>query len=355
MPEPTTRRTFLTQSSALAASSLWVPDHPVHSHGRDEIKVAVVGFGGRGSGAAGEILNTKGNTRLIAIADAFPGSKQFANRLETLRKRHGAKVDVPAERVFDGLDGYKKAIDSGADLVVIATPPGFKPPQFEYAIKQGKHVFMEKPVASDVPGVRRVLDANKLAKEKSRMVAIGLQRRHEQKYIDCIKRLQDGVIGDINLLRVYWNGGGIWYRDRRAGMSEMEFQVTNWYHFTWLCGDQICEQHIHNIDVGCWLKGAFPVEANGMGGGEQREGGDRTRSQIFDHTFVEFTFPDGSKMFSQGRHLAGGFQRIGEFAHGSKGTSNIGHSIEVFGQKPLRMRGRGGGHQQEQHDLIEAL
>jgi predicted dehydrogenase len=346
------RRTFV-KSSAAAGAALYIPQHAIYSGGRDEIKVAVIGCGGRGSGAANQILNTKGTTKLVAVADAFP--EKARGRLDNIAKRHGAKVDVPEDRLFGGLDGYKKAIDSDVDVVVIATPPAFKPQQFEYAIKQGKHVFMEKPVASDAPGVRRVLAANKVAKAKNLMVGIGLQRRHEERYKNCVKALQDGAIGDINLLRVYWNGGGIWYRNRTPQMTEMGFQVNNWYHFTWASGDQICEQHIHNIDVGCWVKGMFPVEANGMGGRGQRMGGDARKSQIFDHTMVEFTFEDGTKMISQGRHLRGGWNQIAEYAHGSKGTSRIGHSISPFGKNRIRMKGKGGGHQQEQHDLIESL
>ena len=137
------------------------------------------------------------------------------------------------------------------------------------------------------------------SERKGLNVGVGLQRRHEERYINCVKQLQDGVIGDINLLRVYWNGGGIWHRAKQDGMTEMEYQVNNWYHFTWASGDQICEQHIHNLDVGCWIKGMYPVKANGMGGSEMRMGGDRTLSQIFDHTFVEYTFEDGTKMYSQ--------------------------------------------------------
>jgi predicted dehydrogenase len=362
MTKKTSRRTFLAQSGSVLAVPALSAAHPVlatghpgfHVAGRDEIKVALIGSGGRGSGAADQIMNTKGNTRLVAIADPF--TQNARRTVEGLKRAHPDKVDVPEDRIFGELDGYKHAIDAGVDLVVIATPPGFKPQQFEYAVQQGKHVFMEKPVAVDAPGVRRVLAANEVAKQKNLMVGIGLQRRHEQKYIDCVQRLQGGAIGDINLLRVYWNGGGIWYRNREPGMSEMQFQINNWYHFIWVCGDQICEQHIHNIDVGCWVKDMYPVEANGMGGGEQRVGGDRTKSQIFDHTFVEFTFPDGTKMFSQGRHLGGeSYKEVAEFAHGSKGVSNVGSWIEPFGEPRLRIRGEGNGHQQEQHDLVEAL
>ena len=354
MPNASTRRTFLGQTGCIAAgTSLAAAPFPVHVAGCDEIEFAVIGCGGRGSGAAEEIMNTKGTMKLIAVADPFPDKVQ--QRLRLLTKKHGAKVDVPKDRIFTGLDGFKKAIDCGVDLVVIASPPGFKPQQFDYAVEQGKHVFMEKPVASDAPGIRRVLEANKLAKKKNLMVGIGLQRRHEERFIDCVKRLKDGAIGDINLLRVYWNGGPIWYRNRTPQMTEMQFQVNNWYHFIWTGADQICEQHIHNIDVGCWVKGSYPVEANGMGGGEQRLNGDRTKSQIFDHTFVEYTFADGTKMYSQGRHLRGGFTRVAEFAHGSKGVCQVGERIEPFEGEKIRIRGKRGGHQQEQHDLIEAL
>ena len=243
----TTRRTFLRQSGAAMAGAAFVR-MPVHT-GSDEIRFCVIGCGGRGAGAANQIMNTKGKTKLVAVHDAFRHKAEGA--VKSLTERHPGKVDVTPDRIFTGLDGYKACIDSGVDLVVIATPPGFKPQQFEYAVNAGKHIFMEKPVASDAPGCRRVLDANDIAKDKSLMVAVGLQRRHEEKYLDCVKRLQDGAIGDINLMRVYWNGGGIWYRDRSAEQSEMAFQVNNWYHFIWASGDQICEQHIHNIDVGC--------------------------------------------------------------------------------------------------------
>ena len=303
MPKPT-RRQFLASSSSavigtgVAPSLLSTP----HIAGRDTIRVALVGCGGRGTGAVGQIFNTSGNTRLVAVADAFAHKANGA--VEALKEHAEDKVGVSPDTVFSGLDAYKRAIDTDCDLVVIATPPGFKPQQFDYAVKQGKHVFMEKPVATDAPGVRRVLRAVAESKRKNLMVGIGLQRRHEPKYMETIQRVHDGAIGDIVLSRVYWNGGGIWYRNRKPGMTEMEFQCNNWYHFNWICGDQIVEQHIHNLDVGCWAKNAYPVKCNGMGGGEMRMGGDRTKSQIFDHTFCEYTFADGSKMYSQGRHLS---------------------------------------------------
>ncbi len=354
MTSDLSRRNFLKTSSVTATGVAIASQiaRTAYAAGSDQIRYTLVGCGGRGTGAAEQIMNTKGNTKLVAVADAF-GTKAAA-AIEQLARKNKDKIDVPPDRVFVGLDAYKRAIDVESDLVIIATPPGFKPQQFEYAVQKGKHVFMEKPVASDAAGVRRVLKSVEESKKKNLMVAIGLQRRHEPSYIETIKRIHDGAIGDVICTRVYWNGGGIWHRTRKPGMTEMEYQTNNWYHFNWLSGDQICEQHIHNLDVGCWLKGSYPVECNGMGGGEQRMDGDRRLSQIFDHTFCEFTFADGTKMFSQGRHLEGGWNNVSEFAHGSKGTSDP--SGWIKGAVNWQFDGkRVNGHQQEQHDLIEAL
>jgi len=354
MTNDSSRRQFLKNTSAVAAGAaiLGASARTVHAAGTDVIRFVVIGCGGRGTGAAQQIMETKGNVKLVAVHDAF--DRNANGMLKSLGGRYKDKIDVPQDRVFSGLDGYKKAIDTDCDLVVIATPPGFKPQQFEYAVNKGRHIFMEKPVASDAPGVRRVLDSVEESKKKNLMVAIGLQRRHEPCYMETIKRIHDGAIGDVIAQRVYWNGGGIWYRNREEGQSEMAFQTNNWYHFNWLSGDQICEQHIHNLDVGCWVKNAYPIECNGMGGREMRMDGDATKSQIFDHTACEFTFADGSKMFSQGRHLAGSWNQVDEFAHGTKGNAKPSGTIE--GPNAWAFKGKSpNGHQQEQHDLIEAL
>ncbi|MBI1371470.1 MAG: twin-arginine translocation signal domain-containing protein [Phycisphaera sp.] len=364
MSNDSTRRTFLKQSGAAVTASALVGAvaNTAHAKGSDEIKFALIGCGGRGTGASNQIMNSKGNTKLIAVADAFHHKAEGA--IKNLAKAHNDKVAVPDDHIFSGFDAYKFAIDADPDLVVIATPPAFKTPQFEYAVEKGKHIFCEKPLGTDAPMIRRFFAANEIAKKKNLMVAIGLQRHHEERYLDTIKRCQDGAIGDINLVRVYWNGGGIWYRTREdisnslgRPATEMEFQTNNWYHFIWSCGDQICEQHIHNLDVGCWLKNMYPVECNGMGGGEERMGGDDTKSQIFDHTFCEYTFPDGTKMYSQGRHLGGKktYKEVAEFAHGSKGTAQLGAWIKPFEGDQYRTKGRGDGHQQEQLDLIDTL
>ena len=350
------RRSFLKTSTAVAGAAALTSTiaRTAHAQGSDEIKFALVGCGGRGQGASNNLFKSGGPTKLVAVADAF--HKKASDAVNNLSKRNKDKVDVPPDRIFSGFDAYKKAIDVDCDLVVIATPPGFKPQQFEYAVNQGKHVFMEKPVASDAPGVRRVLDAVAESKKKDLMVGIGLQRRHENQYKETIARIHDGAIGDVLLTRVYWNGGGIWYRNRTEEQTEMAFQTNNWYHFNWLSGDQICEQHIHNLDVGCWLKGEYPVECNGMGGRGMRMDGDATKSQIFDHTFCEYTFADGTKMFSQGRHLKGSWTHVAEYAHGTKGTAKVSGSEIQSESGDWKFSGkRQQGHQQEQNDLVAAL
>ena len=353
----TTRRDFLKTSTAAVAGAGVVSSiaRSAHAAGSDVIKLGLVGCGGRGTGATANIMNTKGNVKLVAVADAFQAKAEGS--VKNLAKKYGDKVAVTARyhvlRTGRLQEGDRQRHRPGRLGHAARLPPAL---HFEYAVAKGRHVFMEKPVATDAPGIRRVLAAVEEAKKKNLMVGVGLQRRHEPRYMETVKKLQDGAIGDIILARVYWNGGGIWYRDRVEGQSEMEFQCNNWYHFVWVSGDQICEQHIHNLDVGCWVKDQYPVECNGMGGGENRLGGDRSKSQIFDHTFCEFTFADGTKMYSQGRHVQGAWTNVSEAVHGSKGTANPNGSIDIAGQDSWRFRGDSpGGHQQEQHDLIEAL
>ena len=217
------RRGFLkTSAVAAAGASLLAGLNPVraaHVRGDDTIRIGLVGCGGRGRGAAEQALNTEGPTKLVAMADAFDDSLQSA--LQTVARQHGDKVDVPKERQFVGFDAYQKVLEQDIDLVILATPPGFRPLHFEAAVNAGKHIFMEKPVAVDSIGVRKVIDANQIAKSKNLAVAVGLQRHHEPIYIDTIKRLQDGEIGRIVATRAYWNGEGVWVRPRKDGQSEM--------------------------------------------------------------------------------------------------------------------------------------
>jgi len=352
------RRQFIAQSTATtAAASLAAGlslSRAAHAAGSDTIRVTLIGAGGRGTGACINLLKADDNLKIIAVADAF--ETRAASSLQRLKKQFGDRIDVPPDRVFIGLHAYKQAVATDCDLVVIATPPGFRPMQYRAAVEAGKNVFMEKPCCVDGPGYRSLIETSKLADEKGLLVAVGLQRRHEPRYIETIKRIQDGAIGQISYLRVYWNGGGIWNRAREPGMTEMQYQVHNWYHFCWLSGDNICEQHIHNLDVGNWVMGdQHPVEANGMGGCTARYLGDlRGTGQIFDHHFVEFVFADGTRMYSQCRHMKNCFNAVTEFAHGTKGWAQCSGRIE--GENPWRFRGTSpGGHQQEQNDLVATL
>ncbi|OHB80808.1 MAG: hypothetical protein A2W31_00220 [Planctomycetes bacterium RBG_16_64_10] len=334
------RRQFIKTSSAIVASGALAGGLGVarsaHAAGSDQIKIALIGCGGRGAGAAAQALSTAGDVKLVALADAFQDN--LDNTLKGLRQQFADRVEVPKERQFAGFDAYQHALDAGADLVILATPPGFRPIHFEAAIRAGKHVFMEKPVAVDAPGVRQVLAAAELARQKGLGVGVGLQRRHQAAYQETIQRLQDGAIGTIMLMRAYWNGTRPWFRPRQAGQTEMEYQMRNWYYFNWLCGDHIVEQHIHNLDVINWLKGDYPVSANGMGGLQIRKGKDD--GEIFDHHFVEFTYRDGSTLYSQCRHMPGCWNHVAEHAHGTKGSVDIGAGI-IDGDNKWRYRDRG--------------
>ncbi|KIC90043.1 Gfo/Idh/MocA family protein [Flavihumibacter sp. ZG627] len=320
------RREFVKQSSLLTGGIIAAPlmSHAnFFSGSEDTIKVVLVGCGGRGTGAAIQALLSKQNVKLVAMADAFRDNidncyksigEELADNAAVL-----AKIDVPEERKFTGFDGYLKAIPL-ADVVILCTPPGFRPIHFEEAIKQGKHVFMEKPVAVDPTGVQRVLKAAAVAKQKKLNVVVGLQRHYQNSYRELFKRKDQ--IGDITSAQAWWNNDGVWVRGRKAGQTEMEYQMRNWYYFNWLCGDHITEQHIHNLDVVNWFKGAYPVKAQGMGGRQVRKGKDH--GEIFDHHFVEFTYADGTILNSQCRHIPGTMSRVDELLIGTKGKIHCG-------------------------------
>jgi myo-inositol 2-dehydrogenase / D-chiro-inositol 1-dehydrogenase len=271
-----------------------------------------------------QALATKQNIRIVAIADAFQDRVDKAAQAFTQRPDAAQKIDLPKERQFVGLDAYKQAI-ALADVVILATPPGFRPSHFEEAVKQGKHVFMEKPVATDAPGIRRVLAAAEEAKKKKLNVVVGLQRHYQRNYREAIKRIHDGALGDIVGGSVYWVSGGVWMNPRKADQTEMEYQMRNWYYFNWLCGDHICEQHVHNIDVANWVKRGYPVSAQGTGGREVRNGKDH--GEIFDHHIVDFVYADGTTINSQCRHYEGTYSKVDEQFVGTKGR------IDSFGDK----------------------
>ena len=351
-----TRRSFLETSSAaaVAAGALSIEQSAFAAHHDETIKVALIGCGGRGSGAANQALSTDGEVKLVAMADAF--RDRLDSSYENLKKQHADRVAVDDDHKFTGFDAYKKAI-AAADLVILATPPGFRPIHFEEAVKQGKHVFMEKPVAVDAPGVRKVLEAAKIAKKKNLKVGVGLQRHHQKGYIETVNRIHDGAIGDVTAMRCYWNGAGVWVRPRKPGQTEMEYQMRNWYYFNWLCGDHITEQHIHNLDVINWVKNDFPIRAQGMGGREVRTGIDH--GEIYDHHAVEFEYKDGSRMYSYCRHIPNCWSSVSEAVVGTKGSADVNrYQIQGHGgTNRWRHNGRGdkNPYQQEHDDLFAAI
>ena len=355
-----TRRQFLkTGSSALAGATLLgaLPlDRTAHAAGSDLLKIALVGCGGRGSGAAAQALKAAGNAKLVAMADVLP--EMLEKGLASLRTQHPQQIDVPPDRQFTDFDGYKKAI-AVADVVILATSPGFRPMHFEEAVRQGKHVFMEKPVATDAPGIRQLLAAAEEAKKKNLKVGVGFQRRHQRGYLEIVKRIQDGALGEIRELRCYWDGGSRDGVERLPNETEMHYQIRNWYYFTWLSGDHIVEQHCHNIDVGNWIKGAHPVRAQGMGGRQVRNA--KRHGQIFDHHFVEFEYADGVRMLSQCRQIPGCWTTVSEHALGTKGSADLVAGRNLFaikGAESWRFNakvGRKDAYQQEHDDLFDAI
>ena len=325
-----TRRTFIKQSTLAAGSLITLPliseGGLFNSSADDTIKVALVGCGGRGTGAALQALLTKQNVKLVAMADAFRDrldecyTNLMADDLMDIAGVSGnvkSRVAVKEENKFVGFDGYLKAI-ALADVVILTTPPGFRPLHFEEVVKQGKHAFVEKPLATDPAGIKRVLDAAQIAKQKKLNIVVGLQRHYQNSYRELYGRYADGMIGDIVSAQAWWDNDGVWVKQRQPRMTEMEYQMRNWYYFNWLCGDHIVEQHIHNMDVINWFKGGYPVRAQGLGGREVRKGKDF--GEIFDHHYVEFEYADGTIMNSQCRHIKGTMSKVDELIIGTKGS-----------------------------------
>lgn len=316
------RRTFLKDmaiSSATIAGGLSLT-RSVHAAGGDTIRIALVGCGGRGTGAVGNCFSVRdGNVKLVAMGDLFDDRLQRS--LKGLKQRAADRVDVPPERQFLGFDAYQKVLQCEVDYVMFTTPPAFRPFHYAAAIQAGKNVFLEKPCCVDAPGFRSLMETNKKADAKGLKVAVGMQRRHSKAYLPKIDKIRAGAVGDLVLIRGYWNGAFMssGYKDRPAEMGEMEFQIRNWNFFRWLSGDHIVEQHVHNLDVCNWVKGAHPVEANGMGGRLVRQ-----NAAQYDHHFVEYTYPDDSRLYSQCRQMAGCWDLVHEAVHGTKGIMQLG-------------------------------
>ncbi len=376
------RRQFLRRSSLVAAAGAAAVEFPMvwtaHAAAVDAIRVGVVGCGGRGTGAVLNVLGAatnviypsagyhtedvkKGavvrhkNIEVVALADVFPDRLQSCR--EQLRNL-AEPMDVPSDHCFTGFDACAKLVAlPEVNYVILAEPPHFRPDHLLAAVEAGKHVFFEKPAAVDAPGARKVIQAGELARQKGLGIAVGTQRRHQRAYREVVQRLRDGAIGDILEARAYWNGGVIWVIDRKPGWSDMEWQLRNWNYFTWLGGDHIVEQHVHNLDIVNWVLGAHPVRAIGMGGRQARGG--KEHGHIYDHFAVEFEYANGVRMFSQCRQMNDCDNKVEEGFLGTNGTcgcSGGNYWIRTKDGKLWRFREEDNNpYEQEHANLIDSI
>jgi myo-inositol 2-dehydrogenase / D-chiro-inositol 1-dehydrogenase len=316
------RRTFM-QTTAAATAAFVLPG--AHAAGSDAIRVGVIGTGGRGTGAAANVVESSPGIEIVALGDLMPDRLgQCREQLSKLSKedpKFAAAVKVTDERCFTGFDAFKKVLASDIDYVILATPPGFRPAHLAAAVEAGKNIFTEKPVAVDAAGIRSVLATYEAAQKKGLAIGVGTQRRHQDLYLAAVKRVQDGAIGDVMSGQVFWNQGGLWNRDRQKNWTDVEWQLRNWLYFTWLSGDHIVEQHVHNIDVANWFIGAHPVRAIAVGGRQWRI--DPKYGHIYDHFGVDFEYPNGSRVLSMCRQIDGTRTRIGESFIGARGSLEL--------------------------------
>ncbi len=278
-----------------------------------ELKAGVIGCGGRGSGAIVDLLNAANGIKVVALGDTF------ADRLQNLKKNLAEKHNqvVADDKCFVGFDAYKQVIDSGVDMVVIATPPVFRPVHFQYATEKGVHSFLEKPIAVDPKGYRMIMATAKQAQAKGLSVVTGTQRHHQRPYVEAFQKIQQGLIGEITGGNVYWNQGMLWYKERQAGWSDMEWMIRDWVNWKWLSGDHIVEQHVHNIDVFLWMSGLKPVKATAVGARHRRITGDQ-----YDQFSVDFEMENGIHLHSMCRQIDGCSNNVSEFIQGTKGSWN---------------------------------
>ncbi|AQT66975.1 putative oxidoreductase YvaA [Anaerohalosphaera lusitana] len=317
-PRSFSRRDFIKATSAVSLAAVAGPAS-VFAAGEEKIRVGVIGCGGRGTGATIDCLRADPAVEVVAMGDLF--QDRLDGSLRRLKKDFADRVKVTPETMFTGFDNYKKvcAIEE-VDLIVTAAPPHFRPIHLEECVRQGKHVFMEKPVCVDAVGARKVIEASKQAKAKKLGIVAGTQRRHQASYIEAMKRIHDGAIGEIVGGQCYWNMGGLWVKEKKPEWSEMEWQCRNWLYFTWLSGDHIVEQHVHNIDVINWAMGGPPKKAMGMGGREVRT--EDKYGNIFDHFAIEFEYDNGARVMSMCRQTPNTATRVSERLVGTKGVSD---------------------------------
>ncbi len=356
-----TRRDFLkttaTASVVAAATQLSLP--AVHAAGSDVIKVGLIGCGGRGTGAAENVLSAAPNVKVVAIGDAFEEPlKRCRNWLSKFSqkdhvKKLGNSVELTESNCHAGLIAYEGVLQSEANYIILATPPGFRPIHLEAAVAAGKTIFAEKPVGVDGPGIRKVLKAHEEAVKKNLCIVAGTQRRHQRGYLETLKQIHDGAIGDLVGGRAYWNQGTLLKRLRKPGTNNVAYQINNWYAFLWLCGDHIVEQHVHNLDVLNWAFRSHPVRAVGMG----YRAGDKGYGGIFNFFAIDYEYPQGVHALSMCRQISGCATEVGEHLVGTKGMSHV-NAYDLNGKRLFTQKERKqhvNPYVQEHTDLIESV
>ncbi len=336
MSNKISRRAFLSTSAALGAASVagasllsactggketakplraagtyYVPELPDKANPGRELKVGLIGCGGRGTGAVDNLLEAADGITVTALGDVFPDRVKAAR--SSIAEAHGQ--EVPEENCFVGFDAYQKVIDSGVDMVIVATPPVFRPVHFQYATSKGVHSFLEKPICVDSKGYRTIMATAKQAEAKGLSVVCGTQRHHQRPYVEAFQKIQEGMIGEITGGNVYWNGGMLWYKEREKGWSDMEWMIRDWVNWEWLSGDHIVEQHVHNIDVFNWMIGyKHPIKATAFGSRQRRITGDQ-----YDNFSVDFVYENGVHLHSMCRQIDGCSNNVSETVRGTKG------------------------------------
>ncbi len=350
MPTHSTRRTFLKTTAATSAVATFLPS--AYAEGNETLRIGLVGCGGRGTGAAREALRADPNVKLVAMCDAFMDLLQESLTNLKRVKDISAKVDVPPERCFSGFDGFQKLLESGVDVVLLCTPPGFRPIHLRASIEAGKHVFCEKPVAVDASGVRSVIESAKLAKKNGTGLCSGYCWRYDQAKRETVKRIHNGDIGDVQAMHITYMTGPLWWRGNDPKWTPMEYQMRNWYYYSWLSGDFIVEQHCHNFDKANWvLKGEVPIAAMGVGGRQVRT--DSKYGNIYDHFACTLEFPGGAKVFSACRQIGGCQSDVNDHVFGTKGQAQLmKHTVTPIDGKPWEFQGDSKDMYQVEHDEL---
>jgi len=350
--QPSRRDFVKTSATAVAASALASAiASRAHAAGDDVLRVGLIGCGGRGTGAASQALAADKNVKLVAMADAF--SDRLEESLAILKKSDvGSKVAVDADKKFTGIDAYKQLIDCGVDVVLLAEPPHFRPAHLKYAVEKGKHVFAEKPVAVDAPGVRSVLQSCEEAKKKNLSIVSGLCWRYHNPKKETIQRCIDGAIGDIMVMQCTYNSGKLKHYPRQPQWTDLEWQIRNWTYFTWGSGDMIVEQHIHSIDKAAWvMRDTYPVKATASGGRQVRTGPEF--GHIYDHFNTVYEFANGAKCFSACRQIMGCENDVSDHFFGTKGKCDV-FKHQITGENAWKHAGPENNMYQTEHDELFA-